>query len=134
MSGKEVHIHYVVDEAGSASAVQLSLPLWEAVKKYVLTAERRMTGADDPLQRPEPLVALQEFKDYWDFTYPYSPDVTCQHCGASTENWEKDPAHPFHLSNANLGGLLVFRCRTCGSTVRKKHFKDHCVFECSPLE
>ncbi len=133
MARKEIHVQYVADAAGAPSAVQLSLPLWETVKKHVLAAERRMTGADDPLQQPEPLAALQEFKDYWDFKYPYTPDVRCGHCGAATENWEEDPAHPFHLTNANLGGLLVFRCRKCGSTVRKKHFRDHCVLECTPV-
>ena len=49
-----------------------------------------------------------------------------------TADWRNDPAHPFHLTTANLGGLLVFRCKSCQSTVRQKHFRDHMAVECTP--
>ena len=133
MADSESSIFYVTDAAGNPVAVQLALPLWQAVRKHVQDAERRMHD-DDPLERPEPMAAFQQFLDYWDFKYPYSPDVQCLHCGASTADWRNDPAHPFHLTNANLGGLLVFRCKACGSTVRRKHFRDHSVFEVTPVK
>jgi DNA-directed RNA polymerase subunit RPC12/RpoP len=58
--------------------------------------------------------------------------VECLHCGARCNDWEHDQAHKFTLRTANLGGLLVFRCTACGATVRKKHFKDHMIFEMTP--
>ena len=57
---------------------------------------------------------------------------TCPQCGAHTADWRNAPAHPFHLTTANLGGLLVFRCKRCQSTVRQKHFRDHMAVECTP--
>ena len=49
--------------------------------------------------------------------------------GAETDDWRTDPAHPFHLTTANLGGLLVFRCARCHTTIRQKHFRDHRALE-----
>ena len=66
---------------------------------------------------------FERLLQFWDFRYPYSPEVTCPRCGAHTADWRNDPAHPFHLTTANLGGLLVFRCKSCQSTVRQKHFR-----------
>ena len=50
-------------------------------------------------------------------------------CGRETGDWRTDPTHPFALSNANTGGLLVFQCLNCGTTIRLKHFKDEVVCE-----
>lgn len=127
----EKHVLYVVDAHAQCEAVQISPALWAVVEKHVLASASRLTGGDDPFARPEPLAALEELKAYWDFPFPYEPHVHCDACHVKTDNWEADPAHPFHLVNANLGGLLVFRCRSCRSTIRKKHFRDHIVFECS---
>lgn len=128
----KTHIQYLVDAQGQCRGVQLSLALWEKVRAEVLQAERRLAPAQDPFDKPQPLEALQELKTYWDFKYPYTPHMHCPGCSASTEDWENDPAHPFHMTNANLGGLIVFLCRQCGATVRKKHFRDKVVFEHTP--
>lgn len=134
MSESLAHISYTIDAQGELVSVQISAALWDRVKTRVLMAEQSLLIADNPYARPEPIAAVEELKAYWDFTYPYTPDVRCEHCGTATMDWENDPNHPFHLNNANFAGLLVFRCKNCGSTVRKKHFKDHVKFECSPVD
>ncbi len=132
MSDKnQEHILYLVNIKGHCRAVQLSNELWEMVQDHVENAVKKLTKQDDPFDLPQPLNALEELKTYWDFTYPYEPHVHCDTCGATTDDWENDSTHPFHLTNANIGGLLVFLCR-CGATVRKKHFHRKVVFECSP--
>ncbi len=125
------HILYLVNVKGNCQSVQLSMELWEIVKNHVESAAKNITCEPDPFDAPQPLEALGELKTYWDFTYPYEPHVQCDACKASTDDWENDETHPFHLTNANIGGLLVFLCR-CGATVRKKHFHRKVVFECSP--
>lgn len=128
----ETHIHYLVDAQGACAGVQLSPLLWENIRHHALEAERRLIGGGDPFEKPQPMEALHELKQYWDFKYPYDPQVRCPGCNGATGDWENDPAHPFHLTNANFGGLLVFLCRQCGATVRKKHFRDKVVFEHTP--
>lgn len=134
MSHLSNHIHCFTNAQGELESVHLSPALWERVKNRVLAAEQSLLLADNPDEKPEPLAAVEELKNYWDFSYPYSPDVRCNHCGAATMDWENDPRHPFHLNNANFAGLIVFRCKNCGSTVRKKHFKNHVAFECTPAK
>ncbi len=125
-------ILYLVTRDGECNGVQLSLDLWEKVEDYVKSvALKYQESANDPFLKEQPLTALAELKEYWDFTYPYEPTVHCEHCGAATQDWENDASHPFHLRNANIGGLLVFSCR-CGATVRKKHFHRKSVIECTP--
>ncbi len=121
---------YLVTEAGHIQGVQLSADLWKQVESHVLSVAKKSMQPDDPFDKPEPLAALKELKEYWDFTYPYEPSMHCEACGASTEDWENDANRPFLLTNANIGGLLVFLCR-CGATVRKKHFHRKTVYECS---
>ncbi len=127
----EEHILYLVNAKGHCSSVQISLELWELVQAQVEKAAKKLTNVVDPFDLPQPLDSLEELKTYWDFTYPYEPHVHCDACGATSDDWENDPAHPFHLTNANFGGLMVFLCR-CGATVRKKHFHRKVVFECTP--
>lgn len=126
------HVLYLVNMSGHCFGVQLSMELWEKLEPHVKEALQQIIPTNDPFDQPEPLDALADLKAYWDFTYPYTPEVYCDACGAATEDWENDSTHPFHLNNANIGGLLVFRCR-CGATVRKKHFHKKVVFECSPV-
>lgn len=133
MSESVAHITYTTGPDGEIEAVHLSPALWERVKSRVIAAEQWMLDDASPYSRPEPLAAVEELKQYWDFPYPYAPDVHCEHCGTASMDWENDPLHPFHLTNANFAGLLVFKCKHCGSTVRKKHFKHKVVFECSPF-
>ena len=122
-------ILYLQDKQGTVYGVQLSPQLWEKVRILVHKAAANQNPEASP---PEPLADWEEFKAYWDFRYPFCAKVTCAHCGAQSDNWEEDPAHPFMLRTAHLGGLLVFSCVACGTSIRKKHFKDHMVFEYSP--
>ena len=125
------HVLYLVTHEGHCQSVQLSMELWAVVEKQVLSAVEKLTADEDPFSKEQPLDKLAELKTYWDFHYPYEAHVHCDNCHASTDSWEDDPLHPFHLTNANFAGLLVFRCR-CGATVRKKHFHKKSVLECSP--
>ncbi len=124
-------ILFIVNKSGHCHSVQLSMELWEQVQDHVEKIAKKLYKEDDPFDTPQPLDSLAELKNYWDFTYPYEGHVHCDMCNATTDDWETDPAHPFHLTNANFGGLMVFLCR-CGATVRKKHFHRKVVFECSP--
>jgi len=121
-------ILYLYDAKGALCCVQLSPKLWERAKHHVLKAQEARAA----VETPEPLDAWEEFKTYWDFKYPFCADVECPHCGARCDDWEHDPARRFRLRTASLGGLLVFRCTVCGASIRKKHFKDHMVFEMTP--
>ncbi len=127
------HILYVVNLEGEPQAIQLSPDLWAKVEDHVKAAAKTLEQPEDPFTKPEALAALQELKDCWDFTYPFEPSMHCDACGARTEDFEHDPLHPFHLTNANFGGLLVFQCR-CGATVRKKHFHRKVDYECTPKQ
>jgi hypothetical protein len=121
-------IWYLYDAKGALCGVQLSPALWEQAKSHIL----HIRDARSAVEIPEPLDAWEEFKQYWDFKYPFCAKVECQHCGARSNDWEQDATRPFRLHTANLGGLLVFRCTACGATIRKKHFKDHIIFEMTP--
>ena len=119
---------YLVDEKGSLKAVQLSATLWNRVESLVapLLAQKDVVTT---VQQQGPLNDFKTLMEYWDFTYPYSPAVTCPHCGAHTDDWRCEPQKDFILTNANLGGLLVFHCLHCGTTIRHKHFRDHVSYE-----
>ncbi|MDR2743638.1 MAG: hypothetical protein LBB66_00295 [Desulfovibrio sp.] len=113
-------------------AVQIPYALWECVKEHAISCCAASPPA--PASHPaEPLEAFAEFLQYWDFHYPYSPAVSCPQCGIAVEDWRAGEERPFCLTNANLGGLLVFRCRNCNTTIRQKHFRDHVAFEYTPL-
>lgn len=121
------HLMFVRDAGGGLHGVLLSPELWERAASSLraasdaLEAESREVG--------EPLDDFRLFLEYWDFRYPYDPAVSCPHCGASAEDWRTESGHPFLLTTASLGGLLVFRCRRCRTTIRQKHFRDHVAFE-----
>ena len=121
MAGEQ-HIFYLRDAQEHLCGVQLSAKLWDLARPAVEKALARLTP---PEEAPEPLEDFRQFLEYWDFKYTYDPSVKCPHCGAETSDWRTDPAHPFHLTTANLGGLLVFRCTCCHTTIRQKHFRDH---------
>ena len=107
MSNK--HLLYLTDRQGNLEGVQLSAALWSHCEAAVVKALKAM---EPPLEHlnDEPVADFERLLQFWDFRYPYSPEVTCPHCGAHTADWRNDPAHPFHLTTANLGGLLLFRC------------------------
>jgi len=121
-------ILYLYDAQGKLCGVQLPPAMWERVKKHLPQGGETQSEPETS----DALEAWEEFKQYWDFKYPFRADVKCLHCGTVCDDWEHDPKQRFHLRVANLGGLLVFRCSTCGAAVRKKHFKDHVVFEVTP--
>lgn len=124
-----LQIFYLSDAAGHLHAVQLSAALWKKVEHLVQPFAQDPHDAKLPAEPPEPLESFAEFLQFWDFAYPYSPAVRCPHCGQAAEDWRAAPGHPFVLVNANLGGLLVFHCKNCQTTIRQKHFRDHVALE-----
>lgn len=125
------HFLPLYDNSGALYAVMLSATLWSRNRHRLESLILGMLEEMEPTIKAEPLHEWEEFKTYWDFAYPFCADVTCGNCGARTDDWTKDPAKPFRLKSAQLGGLVVFHCNACGATVRKKHFKDHICFEFS---
>ena len=113
MSNK--HLLYLTDRQGNLEGVQLSAALWSHCEAAVVKALKAM---EPPLEHlnDEPVADFERLLQFWDFRYPYSPEVTCPHCGAHTADWRNDPAH----------------CKSCQSTVRQKHFRDHMAVECTP--
>lgn len=126
------HVFSLFDKNGKLRAVQISAELWLGYREQLEAAIQAALEDMEPTIPAEPLQEWEDFKKYWDFKYPYSAEVECGHCGAKSEDWLHDPAKPFRLKSAQLGGLAVFACLACGATVRKKHFKDHVCFEFSP--
>lgn len=122
-------LQYITDIKGNVASVIIPWPLWEKIEPKVrnlLTIEAKPQEVE---QAAGPLADFEELMKFWDFKYPYCPAVACPHCGASVENWREDPSHAFILKNANVGGLLVFYCRACGTTIRQKHFHRHVAVE-----
>lgn len=120
---------YLTDAEDRVQAVQIPWDLWQKIEPLARPVLRAVSApaAAEPVK--EAISAFEEFLQFWDFRYPYNPAVSCPHCGASTQDWREDPEHPFWLTNANVGGLLVFHCRACGTTIRQKHFRDHVALE-----
>lgn len=121
------NILYLVDENGSIQSVQIAYDFWKKIEKVIQPYLEQKEQA--PVQQQGPLNDFKTLMEYWDFKYPYSPKVHCPHCEASTDDWQNDVQHTFILTNANLGGLLVFHCTKCGTTIRHKHFYDHVSIE-----
>ncbi|MDR3362852.1 MAG: hypothetical protein LBO64_08455 [Desulfovibrio sp.] len=119
-------ICYVCDDKGRTLAVQVPLDIWRQIEPL---ARSVLCGKPAVAETPEPIQAFDEFLQHWDFRYPYSPAVVCPVCNASTQDWRIGDARPFRLVNANFGGLLVFRCKQCDTTIRQKHFRDHVALE-----
>ncbi len=126
------HFLPLFDESGNLYAVMLSADLWGRGRHRLEPYIRTLLKDLEPEDRPEPLHEWKEFQSFWDFKYPLTADVQCGNCGAFSEDWEHDPQKNFRLKSAQLGGLVVFHCKACGATVRKKHFKDHYCFEFTP--
>ncbi|MDD7478117.1 MAG: hypothetical protein PUK52_10210 [Desulfovibrio sp.] len=125
------HLSSVNGADGKPYAFILSRELWNLVRRDLHIGEEEL-NMQNGVVKSEPLDDFRRFMDSWDFPYEYSPAVKCPVCGSETEDWRTDPFHPFLLSNANMGGLLVFHCTQCGSTIRQKHFKDKMVTEFTP--
>lgn len=122
-------LQYVTDAKGNVASIIIPWPLWEKIEPKVRNLLSVAVEPHELTQGPGPLKNFDELMQFWDFKYPYSPSVTCPHCGASAADWRNDPKQSFVLTNANIGGLLVFHCRACGTTIRQKHFRDHMAVE-----
>ncbi len=113
---------------GGRFAVSDSRGMWEMTRYDLKSGEKELFYRHGGVA-PESLKEFRSFLEHWDYDYEYAAGVVCPACGNATSDWRTDPAHPFHLSNANAGGLLVFQCMHCGATIRQKHFKDEVVVE-----
>ncbi len=120
----------IYSESGDLMAVLISAEKW--LKHQNQLEKILFEEPAQPPASPEPMSDWNRFLSYWDFNYPIEKSTRCRNCGTSTEDWTIDAPRKFTLRNANLGGLVVFRCRTCNYLVRKKHFKDHTYYESSP--
>ena len=112
----------IFDSSGAFVGVFVPAKQWEALEKTLAPAARPV-GTDHDLEGFNELLAS------WNFAYSYDPAVTCPVCGCHTENWQVDSGQPFRLVSASIGGLLVFHCRQCGTTIRHKYYRRHMVKE-----
>ncbi len=125
------------DAKGNLYGAFISGPLWVKVKDQILPQiqsalmEAGQIPAEEP--RPEPMPDFDMLLEYWDFAYPPTFDVACEHCGATTEDWRNDEPRKFRLQAANMGGLVNFECQVCKSRILKRFFKKHCSTECRPF-
>lgn len=124
----DTSIQYLVNAEGEIQAVQIGYNLWKKVENTVKSALKQKEE-DKNTQKEQPLKDFETLMQFWDFSYPYKPTVTCPHCNISTNDWKNDTKNPFILTNATIGGLLVFHCKNCGTTIRQKYFKDHVCYE-----
>ncbi|NLY42160.1 MAG: hypothetical protein GX055_11155 [Desulfovibrionales bacterium] len=122
-------LKYVVDAQGHSQGVFLDEELWRQVCSHVLAVLARNCPVEQLI--PEPMADFELLEKYWDFRYELPSDVCCETCGASTPNWQTDEPRKFVLRAANMGGLLVFECKNCGSRITKRHFKDKVTVTCS---
>lgn len=116
----------IYDAGGNFQGVIIPAGLWlkyEPLLRDVLPKQQQDAGDD--------LAGFDELMQSWSFQYPYSPAVKCPSCGAETPDWRNDPKKPFCLTNANIGGLMVFHCNACGTTIRQKYFRRHMAVEYS---
>lgn len=126
------HINELYDKEGNLIGALLSAEAWNHVKKDILSA----LGLEDKAPVAEifePLSDWETLQEYWDYSYPVDTDVQCAHCGSSTDDWAADEPRLFHLTSANLAGLVSFKCVKCQSKIAKKHFKDEIKTECTPF-
>lgn len=127
------HLTSCTGPDGKPYAYVVSRELWNAVSHELKAGEKELFLKSGSV-RPEPLGDFRKFMEFFDCPYEYQGTVRCPNCGKETEDWRTDPKHSFSLSNANLGGLLVFQCSGCGGTIRQKHFQDGVVVEFTPSQ
>lgn len=130
MKGRLPKITYLVDENGREYGVMLTLEAWNRVKDSVL----KTLNAAKEAEKPEPMKDWELLNEYWDFKYPPTAELHCDHCGTESPDWVKDSPRQFKLKAANIGGLASFVCLKCKSRVVKRHFKDCIKYECTPAE
>lgn len=125
------------DAEGRFLGVFIAAELWEKTQDRLSPILDEATGGrtakPEPERPPEPLTDWETLLAYWDFPYPPAYDLTCEHCGAHTEDWRADEPRLFRLTAANLGGLAAFECQRCRARILKRHFKKHVSVECRPF-
>ena len=129
MSNQDDNLTELFDKSGNLIGALITAELWTKVKPHILA----LLPKAEPEERPEPMNAWVQLKEYWDFNYDIDVSVTCECCGSSTENWEIDAPRKFRLVSANLGGLASFKCSKCQARITKQHFKDKIVTQCKPF-
>lgn len=123
----EKKILRLYDSDNRFAGVFVPADVWEKVGPAIINL------LNDGEQSEGPNASWDDFRNlmrHWDFPYAYDPKVSCPNCKASSKDWRQD--NEFLLHNANLGGLLVFKCASCGATIRHKYFKDRVAVECDP--
>jgi len=122
MSSQFPDVQELFDAQGLPLGALLGPEAWAMVREIVMS---RFAPRDPaPAALPEPLEDWRDLLQFWDFKYPVDRDVACTLCGNQTENWELDEPRKFHLTAANLGGLVTYRCLGCQAKILKRHFKD----------
>jgi hypothetical protein len=132
----KVHFQPVYDQDKNLLGIFLSPELWVKAQKIISLAIDKALEELDPLSvklPPEPIKDWEVLAQYWDYQYPLPMDVTCEHCGSSTQDWQKDEPRKFRLRSATLGGLANFECQACRSRIIKKHFKHKVDVTCQPF-
>lgn len=119
------------DAEGNPLGALLGVEAWTLVRDQVLARFAPQPPAAASLP-PEPIQDWRDLVAFWDFKYPVDLDVRCS-CGNQTDDWEHDEPRKFHLTAANLGGLVAFRCLKCQAKVIKRHFKDEVTVEIKPF-
>lgn len=130
------HFQPIYDQDKNLLGIFLSPELWLKVRKHVSTTIDRALEELSPesvKEVPEPIKDWELLAQYWDAQYPMPSDVACEHCGSSTQDWQKDDPRKFRLRSASIGGLVNFECTNCRSRILKKHFKKNVVVECRPF-
>lgn len=123
-------VQYIVNQDGHAVYAVLPIDAWEELLSHLPSSvDAKTRPCPTPSQSPKVLRDFKDFLQCWDFAYAYDPAVRCPHCGATVADWRTDSKHTFILTNASFGGLLVFHCCVCGTTIRHKHFTDHVALE-----
>ena len=126
-------VQFLYDAQDNPIFAVIPFPLWKRLEVHFFDLLSDSSPQSFLSQSDGPIRDFNEFLQCWDFSYPYNPSVKCPCCGKETEDWRNDATRPFVLTNANIGGLLVFHCLSCGATIRQKHFRDHVAIEYSSL-
>jgi hypothetical protein len=128
------HVSLLYDHDKQFVGVFLSPEIWNLVQRDLAPVLERALDTLDPSAipkvKPEPTRDWNNLVASWDHKYLLPLDVTCQACGAHSDNWQADDPRIFRLVGANIAGLATFVCQRCGAKTVKKHFKDHMVVEC----
>jgi hypothetical protein len=123
--------HELFDKNGRCLGALLGPEAWALVRQTVLDGFAPAARPVDPI---EPMQDWSDLMAFWDFPYPVDRDVTCTVCGLHTDNWEQDEPRKFHLTAANMGGLVTYRCTGCQAKIMKRHFKDAIKVEVRPFQ